>query len=1830
MAPAVFTANALTDTGAGGGTVGDLRYCITQANATAGPNTINITATGTIGLTSALPTIASGHDLTITGPGASQLTINANSNSRIFVDSTSSFSISGVTLAKGAVSGVGAGIQLTAANENLTITNSVITGCSASTNGGGIYLLSGGSVSITGSTLSNNTASAGGAIDMNGAAAGLGSLTVNTSQFLNNIATTGAGIKMAHGGPLSLTNSTMAGNSASSLGGAAYLVGSPASQTYTISNSTLANNTALSGGAVCENNNSVSPTLGGTLNVTSSTITGNVSTTSVSTGSGYGGAINLFKKNAYGWTNTFDNSIISGNTSGNTGANIVDQVPGSSVSLQYCDINNITGFTLNDLGGNQYDPYSNLKIASTPLAYIGAGGATVGVLPVYTGSPLINHGDTALNGTKDERGVTRLGDSSTSAPVIGAFERTAGPDAVLSLAPNVTVGGATTYTFKVTYSDSVAINLASLGNNNVAITTPAGVPAVTNLQYEGVDSSNPNSVVATYQFTPPAGSWVGSDNGVYSVNVGNSPVNDTNGSAAAASTGTFAVAVSQTFTVTNILDDGSVGSLRWALNQANNDSAVSAPDVIAFSNTTAGGQTNFYDGSVHTITLTSALPWITDPLTINGPTLIGGVTVPGGGTPAVTITRGGTAGAMRIFNSNPSWLNLAGSENVVTLNNLTLTGASSSLAGGAINVTAANLSLSNMLIQNNFTSNNGGGIADSAPPSATNNNFASTLTVANSTIVGNTGAAGGGIDIVGAGMTLNVSSSTLQNNKATSTGGAITIGIDYVTLTGDTITGNSASGAGGGINDGTSGNSVYGLATLAVSNSTIANNTGSTGGGILGSGAVTVTSSTISGNTATGNTGGGGIYFNGVGASPLVASCSVSNSTIANNLALNGGGILSFELVSATFTLNNDTITGNTATNANSVPGQGGGGISVPTQNSASAAFSGSVQLDNTIVSGNFAVNGRNDIAAVASTTPQAAVTVNAVYSAIGSTNGFKLTDNGHNLIGANLLLGPLQNNGGTNATVALVAGSAAIDAGDPAYAGTMDERGTSRPQGGGVDIGAYERVANTIAASAAVTNVTPTNAPATYQFTVDYADDAAINPGQISGSNVTLTLPAGVTASAISVANVNSSNPNHLIVTYQFSITGGWTAASNGLYTVNMVPSQVSDVNGSVAGGALAVFTATSATTFTVTSTADAGTGSNGAGDLRYCITQANAISPNPAIIVFSNSAANGATNFYDGSQHSISLGSTALPSINNNLTITGPGANFLTITRPTSGALNLLLLSPLAANAYRLADTISGVTFSGAQSSALGAALEDVNAVALTLNNVNIVNNSASTSGTGFFNSTAGTSVTLNNCLVQGNTTAALGAGLDMNAAGQLTINNSIINANTAAGNGGAGIVIGGNQNVFLNVANSTISNNKSTGTTSSANGAGIEVLPSATFASVFIDHSTISGNSAGGTIGGGGVAFNGTVGAGGVTIQQSTIANNTAVSGGGIALGSSTSAFQGTVNIVASTITGNSATSATAGYGNGGGGVAVIAGAGTVALDSSIVSGNNAANGNNDITVVSGATATSTYDAIGSSTGFAYTQGTGDLPLGSALNLQALTNNGGPTSTIALGVSSAAINAGDPALAGTTDQRGVNRPQGAGVDIGAFEVSVAPAPTVSTVVVNNNQAQSSSVTTLQVTFSTQVNLGSGAFTLTRVGTYGGAAGDGATLQSSDGTIAVATQVVSGQTVATLTFSGANTVGGSLNDGNWTLTVNHAAVTNATGGTPMAADYAQAGIKRLYGDFDGSGTVNALDYGHFRLAYGTSSGDPAYVAFFDYDASGAINAFDYGQFRLRYGLSM
>ena len=174
----------------------------------------------------------------------------------------------------------------------------------------------------------------------------------------------------------------------------------------------------------------------------------------------------------------------------------------------------------------------------------------------------------------------------------------------------------------------------------------------------------------------------------------------------------------------------------------------------------------------------------------------------------------------------------------------------------------------------------------------------------------------------------------------------------------------------------------------------------------------------------------------------------------------------------------------------------------------------------------------------------------------------------------------------------------------------------------------------------------------------------------------------------------------------------------------------------------------------------------------------------------------------------------------------------------------------------------------------------------------------------------------------------------------------------------------------------------------------------------------------------------------------------------------------------------------------------------------------------------------------------------------------------------------------------------------------------------PAVSTVANSNGALQRSIVKDIEVTFSTQVTIAAGAFTLTRVGLPNGAPGDNATVVAG-----FTTQVVNGGTVATLTFSGANTDFGSLQDGTWTLTVDHTKVTATSGGAAMAADFTQTGIKRLFGDSDGNGTVDALDLLRLRTSFGKTSADPGYLAYFDFDGSGTVDALDLLRFRQRFG---
>ncbi len=89
--------------------------------------------------------------------------------------------------------------------------------------------------------------------------------------------------------------------------------------------------------------------------------------------------------------------------------------------------------------------------------------------------------------------------------------------------------------------------------------------------------------------------------------------------------------------------------------------------------------------------------------------------------------------------------------------------------------------------------------------------------------------------------------------------------------------------------------------------------------------------------------------------------------------------------------------------------------------------------------------------------------------------------------------------------------------------------------------------------------------------------------------------------------------------------------------------------------------------------------------------------------------------------------------------------------------------------------------------------------------------------------------------------------------------------------------------------------------------------------------------------------------------------------------------------------------------------------------------------------------------------------------------------LTDNGGPTLTMALLPGSPAIDAGGTFGAPATDQRGVPRPQGQGVDVGAFEYLVSPVFTCMTIHSTTNcQMQLSGLTpnpTLTLQISTNL---------------------------------------------------------------------------------------------------------------------------------------------------------
>ncbi len=264
--------------------------------------------------------------------------------------------------------------------------------------------------------------------------------------------------------------------------------------------------------------------------------------------------------------------------------------------------------------------------------------------------------------------------------------------------------------------------------------------------------------------------------------------------------------------------------------------------------------------------------------------------------------------------------------------------------------------------------------------------------------------------------------------------------------------------------------------------------------------------------------------------------------------------------------------------------------------------------------------------------------------------------------------------------------------------------------------------------------------------------------------------------------------------------------------------------------------------------------------------------------------------------------------------------------------------------------------------------------------------------------------------------------GAGIQLNG-GTLSITGTTIDDNviSTGSSGGAGIYV---PQGTLNIESSTISNNSVT----NGEGGGIYTGQPVT---LNIQNSTVSGNSTSSPSSGGGGIYNQDA----LLINNSTIAGNSSTDEGGGVVNSGGA----TTTIRSSTISGNSS-------GISGGGVINYFGS-TLRLENSIISGNSGPAGKTNCgTGLNGVITSDGHNLEDSNT--CTLAAAGDLPNTNA-QLGSLTNNGGPTRTMALPFGSPAIHAGNAATCPATDQRG--KPRAAGCDIGAFQYVDEIAPTV-----------------------------------------------------------------------------------------------------------------------------------------------------------------------------------
>ena len=517
-------------------------------------------------------------------------------------------------------------------------------------------------------------------------------------------------------------------------------------------------------------------------------------------------------------------------------------------------------------------------------------------------------------------------------------------------------------------------------------------------------------------------------------------------------------------------------------------------------------------------------------------------------------------------------------------------------------------------------------------------------------------------------------------------------------------------------------------------------------------------------------------------------------------------------------------------------------------------------------------------------------------------------------------------------------------------------------------------------------------------------------------------------------------------------------------------------------------------ADTFTVTNTQD-----TGAGSFREALLAANG-NAGPDQITFSVTG----------------VITSQLPSITDDVTITGPGASNLTVSGGT------------AITAEKIVQ-ISNLTFDNGQAPA-SANARIINHGILTVSHC-VFSNNATFNGFGGAIFNDGNLVLIDTTFSSNKVTSGGGSGAFggavYSAAGSVTVMRCTFMANSVPGGfGSAGSVwipggAASGSALFLAAGSGSITfskflQNTATGGSGgtnyntidpNANGSSGGAASGALYVkagSFVIEDSTFAGNAANGGSGGnpggsGGGASGGAIAnfGGSLQVTRCTIASNRASGGrggseaarlpshGGAASGGGMVCLGGTLTVSNSTFTGNKAfggdainsfvNSGTPGVARGGGFAST---GGNSRLTNCTIAGNQVQPGlrypsqfsippgtvtagqafgggfyssaptslGNDL--FSGNAGSGTVTSLGHNL-FSTDAGVTGLVASDIRNVAAplgtLRDNGGPTQTMALPGGSPAINAGDNGGAPATDQRGLTRPHGANVDIGAYEFTV-----------------------------------------------------------------------------------------------------------------------------------------------------------------------------------------